>query len=157
MLRVDQSPSEMKEILMLLGGLQADVRQTARAVERLERQSEAQDRLSSESRARVHERLDLQATVIAEIEIKIERTGHVAAQQRDMVAAMGEGIDQRIAGLTKRIDAEIQPAVQSWRQMQTLGFGFAFIATALGVTGATVAFYLGETAKAFARKWLGIG
>lgn len=110
----------------------------------LNRRIDDMEMSARESRGRMHSRLDEQAAGVAELRKDIEIATHVAAQQREAI----KGLDEKIA--------KMEPDIDQWRQMRRLGYGFSGLLVALGMTGAGVLIYLGETARAVVRKWLGV-
>ena len=71
--------------------------------------------------------------------------GAVVAQQRDV-----------ITGLKETIDDTISPAVSDWNRIKTLGWGFSALLVAMGITGASLWTWAGDTLGAIVKKWLKI-
>lgn len=115
-----------------------------RLLERLDARIDEMEKNARESRGRLHQRMDEQGESIGELRKDIEIAAMVTAQQRDTIVALGGQI------------AKIEPDVDQWRQMRKLGYGFSGLLVALGVTGSGAIIYLGETARAAIRKWLGV-
>lgn len=115
-----------------------------RLLERLDGRIDAMEKSAGESRGRIHKRMDEQGDSIGEIRKDIEIAALVTAQQRDTIIALADKI------------SKIEPDVDQWRQMRRLGYGFSGLLVALGVTGSGAIIYLGETARAAIRKWLGV-
>ena len=114
-------------------------------LERVDRRIDEMEKNSRLSRGRIHERLDEQAKAISEVREDIAIAATVSGQQREAM----KDLDDKIG--------KMQPDVDQWRQIRKLGYGFSGLLVALGMTGAGLLIYLGETARAVARKWLGIG
>jgi hypothetical protein len=113
-------------------------------LERVERRIDENEQNASVSRGRIHERMDEQAAAISEIRKDVEISAMVVAQQRDVITEL----DGKIT--------KVQPDIEQWRQVRRLGYGFSAVLVAVGMTGAGLLIYLGETARVIVRKWLGI-
>ncbi|MDO1582444.1 hypothetical protein [Rhizobium oryzicola] len=126
-----------------------------RMLERLERRMDDMESSARESRGRMHQRLDDQAASIAELRTDFEVAATIAEQQRQGVEALAEKHFDTAKAIGERID-KLQPDIDQWRQMRKLGYGFSGLLVALGISGSAFIVYLGETARAIARKWLGV-
>ncbi|CAD7036241.1 membrane protein [Pseudorhizobium halotolerans] len=133
------------DILRVLGRLEEKVDGVGKRLDRFEREFTEERRSSSESRHRLHERIDEQSIRITEVEKTVVAAGAIAAQQRDV-----------IAGLTATIDHEIKPTINQVKDITRLGKTAALIFASLGFTAGGMFIYFSETVVPPLRKWLRI-
>ena len=115
------------------------------SVDRFQREFTEERRSSSESRHRLHERIDEQPHRIGEAEKTVVAAGAIAAQQRDVIAA-----------LTTTIDQEIKPTMNQVKDITRLGKTAALIFASLGFTAGGMFIYFSETVVPLIRRWLRI-
>lgn len=134
------------DILRALGRLEAKVDAVAIRLDRFEEEFDTDRRSSSDSRQRIHERIEQQAHRIGEAEKTIVAAGATVAQQRDI-----------ITGLTGFMESEIKPTLKEWNRLKTLGWGVRMVLIGAGVgIGAfgTAFLWFGEIMGPFLRRWI---
>ncbi len=134
------------DILRALGRMEGKVDAVVDRLDRFEGEFRADRRSSSESRNRIHERIDQQAHRLGEAEKTIVAAGATVAQQRDI-----------IAGLTKAMNEDINPTLREWNRLKTLGWGMRMLLVGAGVgVGAfgTAFLWFGEAIGPALRRWL---
>ncbi|HEV7436845.1 MAG TPA: hypothetical protein VGO22_18570 [Pseudorhizobium sp.] len=115
-------PGSNDDTLRVLGRLEEKVDGVGKRLDRFEQEFTDERRSSSESRHRLHERIDEQSSRITEAE-KTVVAAAIAAQQRDV-----------IAGLKGTIDDEIKPTINQVKDITRLGKTAALIVASLGFT-----------------------
>ncbi|MCK8781115.1 DUF1515 domain-containing protein [Rhizobium sp. NTR19] len=101
-----------------------------------------------ENRSRIHARLDDQTNRINEMETTVILSGQTVTQQRDVISQLTTKVEEN--------HQAVQPSLEDWKRIKTLGWGFSALLVAIGVTGASVLIYMGEAAVTIVRKWLRI-
>ncbi|MFN7091525.1 MAG: DUF1515 domain-containing protein [Allorhizobium sp.] len=138
-------PGSNEDILRVLGRVEEKVDGVGRRLDRFEEEFGAERRSSSESRHRIHERIDEQAHKIGEAEKTIVAAGAIAAQQRDI-----------IVDLTKTIQDDIKPTLEEWNRLKTLGWGMRVVLVSAGVSVGTFGaafWWFGEAMRPVIRKF----
>ena len=138
-------PGSHDDILRVLGRLEEKVDGVGRRLDRFEQEFTEERRNSSESRHRLHERIDEQSRRIGEAEKTVVAAGAIAAQQRDV-----------ITGLSETIEDDIKPTINQVKDITRLGKTAALIFASLGFTAGGMFFYFSETVVPILRKWLRI-
>ncbi|WP_017960017.1 membrane protein [Rhizobium leguminosarum] len=101
-----------------------------------------------ESRSVIHRRLDEQAKQIAHLDTTVAISGGVDATLRDEIKALKETVE-------KNHDS-VQPALDEWRRMKTLGYGISGLIAFAGLTIGGMIAYASDGAVAALRHWLKI-
>ncbi|UIK04922.1 hypothetical protein [Neorhizobium galegae] len=115
-------------------------------LDRFEGEFDTDRKSSSESRQRIHERIDEQAHRIGETEKTIVAAGATVAQQRDIITS-----------LTGFMETEIKPTLKEWNRLKTLGWGMrmVLIGSGFGIGAFGTAFlWFGENIGPALRRWL---
>lgn len=100
------------------------------------------------SRSVIHRRLDEQAMQIAHLDTTVAISGGVDATLRDEIKALKETVE-------KNHDS-VQPALDEWRRMKTLGYGISGLIAFAGLTIGGMIAYASDGAVAALRHWLKI-
>lgn len=122
------------EILFMLGELK-------KGLERVEQLQEEERREAKENRSKIHARLDQHVRDVGEIEEKVIIIGQTLGQQRETIETLSK---------------DVRPALSEWARIKTLGWGFSFLLTAIGVTAGSLLMWFSDTAATALRRWLRI-
>lgn len=122
------------EILHALGRLQE-------GVDRLREDFQEEKMLAHESRAKLHSRLDDQAKEIAHLETTVAISGEIDAQ---------------IRGQMTSLKATVEPQIEEWKRLKTLGMGISGLLVVAGITVGSVVVAAGDAAVTAIRAWLRI-
>lgn len=85
---------------------------------------------------------------IAHLDTTVAISGGVDAQIREEIKALKETVD--------RNHASVQPALEEWKRMKTLGVGISGLIAFAGLTIGGIVAYIGDGAVAAIRHWLKI-
>lgn len=138
-------PGSNDDILRVLGRLEEKVDGVGKRLDKFEQEFTEERRNSSDSRHRIHERIDEQTKRIGEAEKTVVAAGAIAAQQRDV-----------IAGLTTTIEKDIRPTINQVKDITRLGKTASLIFVSLGFTAGGIFIYFSEALIPAVRKWLRI-
>lgn len=133
--------ADLNDVLLAVGRLQE-------GVDRLREDFTEEKQSAAASRSTVHRRLDEQAAEIAEVKSDIGINAMITAQAREEVKALGGAITQH--------KDDIQPAIEDWRRMKTLGTGLAGLLAIGGLSVGAALTWAGEATAATVRRWLGL-
>lgn len=117
-------------------------------VKRIRKDFQEEKQNAHESRTVIHSRLDNQAKQIAHLDTTVAISGGVDAQIREEIKALKETVD--------RNHASVQPALEEWKRMKTLGVGISGLIAFAGLTIGGIVAYIGDGAVAAIRHWLKI-
>ena len=123
MMYSENSMASNDDILRALGHIEGKIEAIDDRLQRFESEFSQERRSSSDSRSRIHERIDEQSLRIAEAEKTIVISGSIVAQQRDVVA-----------GLAKSIDDDIKPTIEHVNDITRLGKTASIIFVGMGFT-----------------------
>ena len=127
-------------VLLALGRLQA-------SLDHMQRDFAEEKRSATESRRALYERHDDLQEQIGGLKMDLQISGQITAQVREEVKTVSEKVDQH--------KAEIQPSVEDWKKIKTLGLGVTGV---LAIGGLSVGAFLSmgwDALKAAMRSWLG--
>lgn len=122
------------DILQALGRLQE-------GVDRLREDFQEEKALAHESRAKLHSRLDDQAKEIAHLETTVAISGEIDAQIRGQISGL---------------KATVEPQIEEWKRIKTLGMGVSVVLVATGITVGGFLVAAGDAAVSAIRAWLRI-
>lgn len=134
--------ADLNDVMLMLGRLQ-------NSVENLREDFAEEKHDAAISRANVHRRLDDQADDIGKVREDILITAQVAAQAREETKALH--------GTLNSHRSEVDPAIEDWKRMKTLGVGLVGLLALGGLSVGAFLTWAGETAADAVRRWLGIG
>ncbi len=117
-------------------------------VKRIREDFQEEKQNAHESRAVIHSRLDEQAKQIGHLDTTVAISGGVDAQIRKEIKALKETVD--------RNHASVQPALEEWKRMKSLGVGISGLIAFAGLTIGGIVAYIGDGAVAAIRHWLKI-
>lgn len=103
---------------------------------------------SSDSRSKLHERIDELGDRLGKIDGDIRILGQVDAQLRSKVEALAETV--------QRNQAEAQPTIDEWRRIRAIGIGIVGLLALGGVSIGAMFAYAGEAVINWARHILRI-
>jgi len=138
-------PGSNDDILRVLGRLEEKVDGVGRRIDRFEQEFTEERRSSSESRHRIHERIDEQSKRIGEAEKTVVAAGAIAAQQRDV-----------ITGLAQTIEHDIRPTIDQVKDITRLGKTASLIFIGMGFTAGGTFIWFSDVMITTLRKWLRI-
>lgn len=92
---------------------------------------------SSDSRSKLHERLDEFSVRLGQIEGDIRILGEVDGQVRERLKALAETV--------KKNQEEAQPTIDEWRRMKAIGAGLAGVLALFSVSLGAFAIWAGES------------
>lgn len=144
------------DIMRALGRVEATVAEVSKRLDHFAKDYSETNRHASESRSRIHERLDEQSHRISEAEKTIVAAGAIAAQQRDVITDMKKAVNDDISDLKTTIDDEIKPTINEVKEIKKLGKRASIVLVALGFTAGGAVMWTGDTVVAVLRKWLRI-
>ena len=131
---------DLNDILVGIGRLQE-------SVDRLRGDFTEEKRSAAASRKTIYERQDELNAEIVRVAGDVNISAHIVAQNRDEVKRLGAIIDSHK-------DA-IQPSIDDWRRIKTLGLGVTGVLAIGGLSvGAMLTMGI-DAAKAALRSWLG--
>jgi len=122
------------EILQALGRLQE-------GVDRLREDFQEEKALAHESRAKLHSRLDDQAKEIAHLETTVAISGEIDAQIRGKIEDLKE---------------TVEPQIEEWKRIKTLGMGISGLLVVAGITVGGIIVSASDAAVTAIRAWLRI-
>jgi predicted PP-loop superfamily ATPase len=115
-------------------------------VKRIREDFQEEKKSAHESRAVIHSRLDSQAKQIGHLDTTVAISGGVDAQIREEIKALKETVD--------RNHASVQPALDEWKKLKTLGSGISGLIALSGLTIGTIIAVYGKAAIISALAWL---
>lgn len=119
------------------------------AVEQMRDDLKEERAIARENRTIIHRRLDEQAQEVARLRSDMVVSGHIEAQVRNELQELRETINEN--------HNSIQPDIEDFRRMRTLGRGLFWLLGFGGMSlGAAIA-YASEHLAAIVRHWLKIG
>lgn len=134
--------ADLNDVLLAVGRLQE-------GVDRLREDFTEEKQSAAASRATVHRRLDEQASDIAEVKTDIGIHAMITAQAREEVKSLGGTIAQH--------KSEVQPSIEEWKRMKTLGIGLAGLLALGGLSFGALLTWAGEATAETIRRILRIG
>lgn len=117
-------------------------------VKRIREDFQEEKQSAHESRAVIHARLDSQAKQIGHLDTTVAISSGVDATLREEIKALKETVD--------RNHAAVQPALEEWKRMKTLGVGISGLIAFAGLTIGGIVAYVGDGAVGAIRHWLKI-
>lgn len=117
-------------------------------VKRIREDFQEEKQNARESRAVIHARLDSQAKQISHLDTTVAISGEVDARIREEIKTLKETVE--------RNHAAVQPALDEWKRMKTLGVGISGLIAFAGLTAGGIIAYIGDGAVAAVRHWLKI-
>lgn len=129
------------DILLMLGRVEEGVK-------RIREDFQEEKQSAHESRAVIHRRLDEQSRQINLLDKVVEISSGVDVTLREEIKALKETVD--------RNHASVQPALEEWRRMKTIGYGISGLIAFAGLTVGGIIAYMSDGAVAALRHWLKI-
>ena len=127
-------------VLLAIGRLQA-------SVDHMQRDFAEEKRSATESRRALYERHDDLQEQIGGLKMDLQVSGQITAQVREEVKAVSAKVDQH--------KEDIQPSIDDWRRIKTLGLGVTGVLAIGGLSvGAVLAAGM-DAFRAVMRSWLG--
>ena len=130
----------MSDVMLALGHLQE-------GVDRLREDFTEEKASAAISRRSIYERHDDLSRELAKLKGDVVSVGHIGAQTRDEVQSLGGRVDQN--------KKDIQPSLEDWRRIKTLGLGITGILAIGGVTVGAMLSMGVDAFKAVMRHWFG--
>lgn len=129
------------DVLILLGEVKT-------GIENLREDFQEEKRSAARSRAGIHARLDAQVEKIGDLEKDVGITAQINVQTREALKALAKKVDAN--------QAEVQPSLEEWKRMRTLGLGLVSLLAIGGLSVGAALSYMGDGAVAIIRHWLRI-
>ena len=127
-------------VLLAIGRLQA-------SVDHMQRDFAEEKRSATESRRALYDRHDDLQEQIGGLKMDLQVSGQITAQVREEVKAVSAKVDQH--------KEDIQPSIDDWRRIKTLGLGVTGVLAIGGLSvGAVLAAGM-DAFRAVMRSWLG--
>jgi len=136
------------DILRALGRVEGRLAGIEENVSHLRKEVGDEKTNAHESRAVIHKRLDEQARQIAHLDTTVAISGGVDDQIREEIKTLKETIEKN--------QASVQPALEEWKRMKTLGVGISGLIAFAGLTIGGIVVYASDGAVAALRHWLKI-
>ncbi|RUX03178.1 MAG: DUF1515 domain-containing protein [Mesorhizobium sp.] len=133
--------ASLEDIFLALGRVQE-------GVEQLREDFQEEKRNAHESRTALHRRLDEQAAEISSLKTDVAIHGKIEAQVRNEVRALGDKVEAN--------QKAVQPSVDDWKRMKTLGIGIAGLLALGGLSFGAFIMWAGDAAATAVRHWLKI-
>lgn len=137
----NQDSEKLGRLLEGMEQLRGDVREVKDDIKE-ERQ------VSRENRSVIHRRLDEQADEIGRLRADMMIAGSVEAQVRNELQALRDTVNAN--------HNSIQPDIEEFRRMRTLGRGLFWLLGFGGISLGAAAAYMGESLAKIVRHWLNI-
>jgi ferritin-like protein len=129
------------DILLMLGRVEEGVK-------RIREDFQEEKQSAHESRAVIHRRLDEQRQQIHLLDKVVEISSGVDATLREEIKS--------IKGTVEKNHTAVQPALEEWRRMKTIGYGISGLIAFAGLTVGAVVTWASDGAVAALRHWLKI-
>ena len=127
-------------VLLAIGRLQA-------SVDHMQRDFAEEKHSATESRRALYDRHDDLQEQIGGLKMDLQVSGQITAQVREEVKAVSAKVDQH--------KEDIQPSIDDWRRIKTLGLGVTGVLAIGGLSvGAVLAAGM-DAFRAVMRSWLG--
>jgi glucose-6-phosphate isomerase len=137
-----------EDIMHAIGKLEGSLTGINESVAQLRKDFGDEKTNAHESRAVIHKRLDDQAKQIYHFDTTVAISAGVDAQIREEIKTLKETVQSN--------HASVQPALEEWRRMRTIGIGISGLIAFAGLTIGGIITYVGDGAVSAIRHWLKI-
>lgn len=137
-----------EDIMHAIGKLEGSLSGINESVAQLRKDFGDEKANAHESRAVIHKRLDDQAKQIYHFDTTVAISAGVDAQIREEIKTLKETVQNN--------HASVQPALEEWRRMRTIGIGISGLIAFAGLTIGGIITYVGDGAVSAIRHWLKI-
>jgi glucose-6-phosphate isomerase len=137
-----------EDIMHAIGKLEGSLTGINESVAQLRKDFGDEKANAHESRAVIHKRLDDQAKQIYHFDTTVAISAGVDAQIREEIKTLKETVQSN--------HASVQPALEEWRRMRTIGIGISGLIAFAGLTIGGIITYVGDGAVSAIRHWLKI-
>lgn len=136
------------DILHAIGKLEGSLTGINDSVAQLRKDVSDEKNHAHQSRSVIHQRLDEQAKQIAHLDTTMALSGGVDATLREEIKNLRETVDKN--------HAAVQPTLEEWKRMKTIGYGISGLIAFAGLTVGGVVAYASDGAAAWVKHWLKI-
>jgi glucose-6-phosphate isomerase len=137
-----------EDIMHAIGKLEGSLTGINESVAQLRKDFGDEKANAHESRAVIHKRLDDQAKQIYHFDTTVAISAGVDAQIREEIKTLKETVQSN--------HASVQPALEEWRRMRTIGIGISGLIAFAGLTIGGIITYMSDGAVSALRHWLKI-
>jgi chromosome segregation ATPase len=142
------TPTSNDDILRALGRVEGRLTGIEENVSLLREEVSDEKHNAHESRSVIHRRLDEQGTQINLLDKAVVINTGVDAQVRDELKSIKETVQKN--------HETIQPTLEEWKRLKTLGYGISGLIAFAGLTIGGMVAYASDGAAAWIKHWLKI-
>lgn len=142
------APTSNDDILRALGRVEGRLTGIEENVSLLREEVSDEKQNAHESRSVIHRRLDEQGTQINLLDKAVVINTGVDAQVRDELKSIKETVQKN--------HETIQPTLEEWKRLKTLGYGISGLIAFAGLTIGGMVAYASDGAAAWIKHWLKI-
>jgi DNA repair exonuclease SbcCD ATPase subunit len=142
------TPTSNDDILRALGRVEGRLTGIEENVSLLREEVSDEKQNAHESRSVIHRRLDEQGTQINLLDKAVVINTGVDAQVRDELKSIKETVQKN--------HETIQPTLEEWKRLKTLGYGVSGLIAIAGLTTGAIVTWMSDGAVSALRHWLKI-
>lgn len=142
------APTSNDDILRALGRVEGRLTGIEENVHLLREEVSDEKQNAHESRSVIHRRLDEQGTQINLLDKAVVINTGVDAQVRDELKSIKETVQKN--------HETIQPTLEEWKRLKTLGYGVSGLIAIAGLTTGAIVTWMSDGAVSALRHWLKI-